>query len=209
MGISVNSGPKETGINYFLSGKIGTMMALGRSFMASFEDIISFLAMHAPSNDLIHTNLEQIGIVSKVMSNFLKEFLLLLGRHPFHNKIPHMEENPPKQSRLGILLTKKVILNGDFPIPIWVVDGVVQPIAPTTAKQRLAKKNELKARGTLLMALLDKHQLKINIHKDAKSLIEAIEKRFGGNKETKKVQKTLLKQQYENFIGCSRFSDLV
>nr|GFA26406.1 hypothetical protein [Tanacetum cinerariifolium] len=38
---------------------------------------------------------------------------------------------------------------------------------------------------------------------DAKSLIEAIEKRFGGNTETKKVQKTLLKQQYENFSGSS------
>nr|GEV59960.1 hypothetical protein [Tanacetum cinerariifolium] len=57
------------------------------------------------------------------------------------------------------------------------------------------------ARGTLLMALPDKHQLKFNIHKDAKSLMEAIEKRFGGNKETKKVQKTLLKQQYKNFTG--------
>nr|GEV15798.1 hypothetical protein [Tanacetum cinerariifolium] len=33
--------------------------------------------------------------------------------------------------------------------------------------------------------------------------MEAIEKRFGGNKETKKVQKTLLKQQYENFTGSS------
>nr|GEX59196.1 retrotransposon protein, putative, Ty3-gypsy subclass [Tanacetum cinerariifolium] len=70
-------------------------------------------------------------------------------------------------------------------------------------KQRLAKKNELKARGTLLMALLDKHQLKFNIYKEAKSLMEAIKKRFGGNKETKKVQKTLLKQQYENFSGTS------
>ncbi|GJU58874.1 hypothetical protein Tco_1236640 [Tanacetum coccineum] len=29
--------------------------------------------------------------------------------------------------------------------------------------------------------------------------MEAIEKRFRGNKESKKVQKTLLKQQYENF----------
>nr|GEW73539.1 hypothetical protein [Tanacetum cinerariifolium] len=42
------------------------------------------------------------------------------------------------------------------------------------------------ARRTLLMALPDKHQLKFNIHKDSKSLMEAIEKRFGGNKETKK-----------------------
>nr|GFC85721.1 ribonuclease H-like domain-containing protein [Tanacetum cinerariifolium]GFC85871.1 ribonuclease H-like domain-containing protein [Tanacetum cinerariifolium] len=34
----------------------------------------------------------------------------------------------------------------------------------------------LKARGTLLMALPDKHQLKFNPHKDAKTLMEAIEK---------------------------------
>nr|GEU76311.1 hypothetical protein [Tanacetum cinerariifolium] len=53
-------------------------------------------------------------------------------------------------------------------------------------RARLAKKNELKAHGTLLMALPDKHQLKFNIHKDAKTLMEEIEKRFGGNKETKK-----------------------
>nr|GEY70233.1 ribonuclease H-like domain-containing protein [Tanacetum cinerariifolium] len=97
----------------------------------------------------------------------------------------------------------EVIHNGDSPIPTRVVDGVVQPVAPTTAEQILAKKNELKARGTLLMALPDKHQLKFNIHKDAKSLMEAIEKRFGGNKETKKVQKTLLKQQYKNFTGSN------
>nr|GEY99136.1 hypothetical protein [Tanacetum cinerariifolium] len=50
-----------------------------------------------------------------------------------------------------------------------------EPVAPTTAKQRLARKNELKAR----------------------------DKRFDGNKETKKVQKTLLKKQYENFTGLS------
>nr|GFD30223.1 ribonuclease H-like domain-containing protein [Tanacetum cinerariifolium] len=53
------------------------------------------------------------------------------------------------------------------------------------------------------MALPDKHQLKFNSHKDAKSLMEAIEKRFGGNTETKKVQKTLLKQQFENFSGST------
>nr|GEY86300.1 hypothetical protein [Tanacetum cinerariifolium] len=49
----------------------------------------------------------------------------------------------------------------------------------------------------------DKHQLKFNSHKDAKSLMEAIEKHFGGNTKTKKVQKTLLKQQFENFSGSS------
>nr|GEZ57405.1 hypothetical protein [Tanacetum cinerariifolium] len=37
--------------------------------------------------------------------------------------------------------------------------------------------------------------------------MEAIEKRFGGNTETKKVQKTLLKQQYEN-VTCSSSESL-
>nr|GEV14295.1 hypothetical protein [Tanacetum cinerariifolium] len=70
----------------------------------------------------------------------------------------------------------EVILNGDSPVPTRIVNGVVQP---------------------------NKHQLKFNSHKDAKTLMEAIEKRFGGNTETKKVQKTLLKQQFENFFGSS------
>nr|GFD21989.1 ribonuclease H-like domain-containing protein [Tanacetum cinerariifolium] len=81
----------------------------------------------------------------------------------------------------------EVILNGDSPAPTKVIEGVVQSVAPTTAEQRMAKKNELKPRSTLLMALPDKHQLKFNIHKDANTMMEAIEKRFGGNKETKKV----------------------
>nr|GEV01812.1 putative ribonuclease H-like domain-containing protein [Tanacetum cinerariifolium] len=93
----------------------------------------------------------------------------------------------------------EVILNRDSHVPTIVVDGVVQPVAHRSAEQKLARRHELKACGTLLMALPDKHHLKFNSYKDAKTLMEAIEKRFGGNTETKKVQKTLLKQQFENF----------
>nr|GEX72739.1 hypothetical protein [Tanacetum cinerariifolium] len=95
----------------------------------------------------------------------------------------------------------EVILNGDSHVPTRIVEGVSQPVAPTTAEQRLARKNELKTRGTLLMALPDKHQLKFNSHIDAKTLMEAINKRFGRNTKTKKVQKTILKHQFENFTG--------
>nr|GEW53804.1 hypothetical protein [Tanacetum cinerariifolium] len=97
----------------------------------------------------------------------------------------------------------EVIINGDSLTPIVVIDGVVKPATLLSADQKLARRNELKACGTLLMALPDKHQLKFNSHKDAKTLMEAIEKRFGRNTETKKVQKTLLKQQFENFTGSS------
>nr|GEW31333.1 hypothetical protein [Tanacetum cinerariifolium] len=72
----------------------------------------------------------------------------------------------------------EVILNGDSPTPTRVIEGVLQPVAPTTAEQRLARKNELKARGTLLIALPDKRRLKFNTHKDVKTLMEAIKKRL-------------------------------
>nr|GEY94152.1 hypothetical protein [Tanacetum cinerariifolium] len=99
----------------------------------------------------------------------------------------------------------EVILNGDSPALTKVVEGVLQPVSLTTAEQKLAKKNELKARGTLLMALPDKHQWKFNSHKDAKTLIEAIEKRFRGNTKTKKklisqleIHRVSLSQEYVN-----------
>ncbi|GKA74310.1 putative ribonuclease H-like domain-containing protein [Tanacetum coccineum] len=97
----------------------------------------------------------------------------------------------------------EVIVNGDSLLPKRTINGVEQTYPPTTVEEKLARKNELKARGTLLMALPNEHQLKFNTYKCAKTLMEAIEKRFGGNKESKKTQKTLLKQQYENFNGSS------
>ncbi|GJU68748.1 hypothetical protein Tco_1255007 [Tanacetum coccineum] len=42
-----------------------------------------------------------------------------------------------------------------------------------------------------------------NSYKDAKTLMQAIENIFGGNAATKKTQKNLLKQQYENFAASS------
>ncbi|GKA19715.1 ribonuclease H-like domain-containing protein [Tanacetum coccineum] len=53
------------------------------------------------------------------------------------------------------------------------------------------------------MGIPNEHQLKFNSIKDAKSLPHAIEKRFGGNAATKKTQRNILKQQYENFIAFS------
>nr|GEU37545.1 ribonuclease H-like domain-containing protein [Tanacetum cinerariifolium] len=70
-------------------------------------------------------------------------------------------------------------------------DGVLQPVAPISAEHRLARKNELKASGTLLMALPNKNQLNFNTHKDAKTLMGAIEKRFGGNTKTRRLQKLI------------------
>ncbi|GJR70779.1 retrovirus-related pol polyprotein from transposon TNT 1-94 [Tanacetum coccineum] len=53
-----------------------------------------------------------------------------------------------------------------------------QEYEPTTAEEKQDRRNEMKARGTLLMALPNKDQLKFHSYKDAKLLMEAIEKRL-------------------------------
>ncbi|GJS88103.1 hypothetical protein Tco_0770739 [Tanacetum coccineum] len=97
----------------------------------------------------------------------------------------------------------EVIENGNAPPITKVVEGVETTIAPTTAEEKAQRRLELKARSTLLMGIPNEHQLKFNSIKDAKSLLQAVEKRFGGNAATKKTQRNLLKQQYENFTASS------
>ncbi|GKF95254.1 hypothetical protein Tco_0287989 [Tanacetum coccineum] len=53
------------------------------------------------------------------------------------------------------------------------------------------------------MGIPNEHQLKFNSIKDAKKLLEAVEKRCSGNAATRKTQRNLLKKQYENFTSPS------
>ncbi|GKD85308.1 hypothetical protein Tco_1356462, partial [Tanacetum coccineum] len=77
-----------------------------------------------------------------------------------------------------------------------------------TIEEKILKKNDLKARSILMMTLPSEHLLTFNKHKDAKSLFEAIEARFGGNEATKKLKKTLLKQMNKSDLGSISFDDL-
>ncbi|GKA10377.1 hypothetical protein Tco_0689810 [Tanacetum coccineum] len=74
---------------------------------------------------------------------------------------------------------------------------------PVTADEKTQKKNDVKERSMLLIALPNEHLLTFNKYKDAKTLFAAIEIKFGGNEATKKTQKTLMKQMYENFSAPS------
>ncbi|GJV98544.1 ribonuclease H-like domain-containing protein [Tanacetum coccineum] len=97
----------------------------------------------------------------------------------------------------------EVIENGNAPLIIKVVEGVETTIAPATAKEKAQRRLELNARSTLLMGIPNEHQLMFNSIKDAKLLLQAVEKRFGGNAATKKTQRNLLKHQYANFTASS------
>ncbi|GKF30233.1 hypothetical protein Tco_0096575 [Tanacetum coccineum] len=83
--------------------------------------------------------------------------------------------------------------NGNSAPKTKLVKGVETIIAPTTAEEKAQRRLELKARRTLLMGISNEHQLKFNSIKDAKSLLQTVDKRFGGNAASKKTQRNLLK----------------
>ncbi|GJU91659.1 ribonuclease H-like domain-containing protein [Tanacetum coccineum] len=96
--------------------------------------------------------------------------------------------------------------------PIWEV------LPPRTAEEIVARERERKARTTLLMALPEDHLAKFYKMTDAKEMWDAIKSRFGGNDESKKMQKYILKQQFEGFSvsnseglhkGYDRFQSLL
>ncbi|GJX27135.1 putative ribonuclease H-like domain-containing protein [Tanacetum coccineum] len=97
----------------------------------------------------------------------------------------------------------EVIENGATLPKTTMVEGVMTVMPITTTEEKAQRRLEVKARSTLMMGIPNEHQLKINSIKDVKQLLEAIEKRFGGNAATKKTQRNLLKQQYENFTALS------
>nr|GEW23314.1 hypothetical protein [Tanacetum cinerariifolium] len=76
-----------------------------------------------------------------------------------------------------------VIINGDSYVPEVIINGDSHVPEPP------------------VVAIPDEHLLKFHSIKDAKSLWESIKIRFGGNKESKKMHKTILKKQYENFVA--------
>ncbi|GKC33622.1 hypothetical protein Tco_1046006, partial [Tanacetum coccineum] len=86
----------------------------------------------------------------------------------------------------------EVIENGNswVPIPVTALDSgpstALKMTVPSTTEEKICKKNDVKARSLLLMALPNEHQLTFNQYADAK-----------------KTQKALLKQQYENFNATS------
>nr|GEU37093.1 hypothetical protein [Tanacetum cinerariifolium] len=122
----------------------------------------------------LNANINWMKFASSGPKNFSDDFLLNALKTMFEK--PNVEANIWKNQRVQIVSVVQIVSAAS--IRVNIVSGLLMVLAPTTAEQRLARKNELKARGTFLMALPDKHQLKFNIHKDAKSLMEAIKKRL-------------------------------
>ncbi|GJS05725.1 ribonuclease H-like domain-containing protein [Tanacetum coccineum] len=96
-----------------------------------------------------------------------------------------------------------IIVNGDLEDEATPSGEQSSPPVPKTAKQLAARRNQERIKSILLLAIPDEYLLKFHNVPDAKSLWAAIKSRFGGNEESKKMQKNVLKHQFENFVTAS------
>ncbi|GKD06657.1 hypothetical protein Tco_1181631, partial [Tanacetum coccineum] len=164
------------------------------------------------------------------------------------NPPPPPPPQTPTQQAPHTLLTIKLLMlkKGEYDIwamkmehylehtdyPIWEViqkrngtvqvstdtNGQIKVLPPKTAEEILAREKERKARTTLLMAIPEDHLAKFHKMTDAKEIWETIKSRFCGNDESNKMQKYILKQQFESFYvsnseglykGYDRFQSLL
>ncbi|GKA99388.1 hypothetical protein Tco_0827325 [Tanacetum coccineum] len=96
-----------------------------------------------------------------------------------------------------------IIVNGDLEDEATPLGEQSGPLVPKTAKQLAARRNQERVKSILLLAIPDEYLLKFHNVPDAKSLWAAIKSRFGGNEESKKMQKNVLKHHFENFFTAS------
>ncbi|GJS20442.1 MAK10-like protein [Tanacetum coccineum] len=92
-----------------------------------------------------------------------------------------------------------IITNGD-----QATTDPASSSVPKTSLAANARRNNEKALNILLSAIPDRHLLSFHDATNAKTLWTAIKARFGGNEASKKMQKNLLKQQFETFTIGSR-----
>ncbi|GJY68589.1 ribonuclease H-like domain-containing protein [Tanacetum coccineum] len=166
-----------------------------RSQVASHSTCLRF-----PSSLLVP---EKLGILSQHTYAFLRN----LQEELFTHKEEMDLETAQTTTTAKLPILKQENGNSFKPVAQTTTnaDGTSTSLIPglVTTKEKAQKKNDVKARSMLLMALPNEHLMTFNQYKDAKTLFAAIQTRFGGNDATKKTQKTLLKQMYENFSAPS------
>ncbi|GKB60165.1 hypothetical protein Tco_0916351 [Tanacetum coccineum] len=87
-------------------------------------------------------------------------------------------ESQSETTQMVSALKLPVIVNGDSVSPVASASaGFEGHIPPKTAEQKLARKNELKQKSTIMLAIPDEHLLKFHACREAKSLWEAIQNR--------------------------------
>ncbi|GJY46320.1 hypothetical protein Tco_0435383 [Tanacetum coccineum] len=144
---------------------------------------------HKISKSRIEVDRAKVDVIAKLPHpSIVKELLQI-------KEMADQDTPPPTITAMKIPIIKK----GEY--DIWREQS--SPPVPKTAKQLAARRNQERIKSILLLAIPDEYLLKFHNVPDAKSLWAAIKSRFGGNEESKKMQKNVLKHQFENFVTTS------
>ncbi|GJS40025.1 ribonuclease H-like domain-containing protein [Tanacetum coccineum] len=144
----------------------------------------------------------------------LEVYIALVSKEDINKKF--LRSLPPSWSQIALII--KQSYSKRVPREPGDQSGSSAPPVPKTVKQLAAKRNQERVKSILLLAIPDEYLLKFHNVPDAKSLWEVIKSRFGGNEESKKMQKNVLKHQFENFTtapneildkGYDRFQKLI
>ncbi|KAJ9535706.1 hypothetical protein OSB04_un001144 [Centaurea solstitialis] len=127
------------------------------------------------------------------------------------SKVPMLK---PSEFDMWKIRIKQYMLLTDYAMWDIVVNGPIQREAgeggvvppPRTDAERKTRQSEMKALSTLLLAIPNEYQHQFASCENAKVLWEALERRFAGSKSSKRNQKAVLKQQYENFMSSKNES---
>ncbi|KAI3665060.1 hypothetical protein L6452_43677 [Arctium lappa] len=128
------------------------------------------------------------------------------------SKVPMLRSNEFDMRKIRI---RKYILLTDY--SMWDIiengpsnEGKIgedgKRIPPKTDGERKIRQTEMKALSTLLLATPNEYQHQFCNCTDAQMLWNDLEKRLSGTKSTKRNQKAILKQLYENFMSTKNES---
>ncbi|KAJ9567614.1 LOW QUALITY PROTEIN: hypothetical protein OSB04_003580 [Centaurea solstitialis] len=120
------------------------------------------------------------------------------------SKVPMLK---PNEFDLWKIRIRQYMLLTDYGMWEVVENGPgTDETPPRSDADRKRRQIEMKALSTLLLAIPNEYQHQFSTYTDAKSLWNALEKRFSETKSTKRNQKAILKQQYENFTSLKNES---
>ncbi|GJR88227.1 reverse transcriptase domain-containing protein [Tanacetum coccineum] len=133
-----------------------------------------------------------IDFANYLVSDILPKGMTYQQKNKFFSDLKHYFYEEPYFFKMIDYALWEVIENGATLPKTKIMEGVMTEMPITTAEEKAQRRLEVKARSTLMMGIPNEHQLKFNSIKDAKKLLEAVEKRFGGNAATRKTQRNLL-----------------
>ncbi|GJT12211.1 putative reverse transcriptase domain-containing protein [Tanacetum coccineum] len=201
-----------------------TLCLKNKSWMPCFSDLRA-LIMHDshkskysihPRSDKMYQDLKKLywwpNMKAEIATYVSKCMTCAMVKAEYQKPSGSDDENPPPPPQQTPTQQAPHIVS-TIKLPI-----LKKVLPPKTAEEILAREKERKARTTLLMALPEDHLAKFHKMTDAKEMWDAIKSRFGANDESKKMQKYILKQQFEGFSvsnseglhkGYDRFQSLL